>query len=88
MESKAIILLVLCGLLALQMTQVEGVCYNYVCRRRCVYQPPRYEEYAFRYLWPRACGRTAVQRYGLKACCANKISGRRDQRLFGVLFCD
>ena len=48
---------------------VSGICYTYVCRRRCVYHAPRYEEYAFRYLWPRACGQRAVQRYGIKACC-------------------
>ena len=46
-----------------------GICFTYVCRRKCVYKPPRYEEYAFRYLWPKACGWFAVIFHRIKACC-------------------
>ncbi|KAL4221570.1 hypothetical protein ACF0H5_019827 [Mactra antiquata] len=69
MNSKCVIILLLCSFMALQMSGVEGICYSYLCRRRCVYEPPYYEEYAFRYLWTRACGRRAVHRFGIKACC-------------------
>ncbi|WAR14530.1 hypothetical protein MAR_004635 [Mya arenaria] len=69
MNSKGVVVLLVCCLLAVQLASVNGNCYRYVCKRRCQYTAPNYDEYAFRYLWPLACGRRAVDRWGVKACC-------------------
>ncbi|WAR14659.1 hypothetical protein MAR_004764 [Mya arenaria] len=69
MASKLLVALLVCTLLAVSITSVEGICYQYHCARQCHHRRPFYDEYAFKYLWPHVCGKVAVERFNMKACC-------------------